>query len=89
MMNSLGLGWMFFPFFFAMGIFGFLIGILGFIFWIWMLIDCIKREFKSDIEKIIWVLVLIFLGILGAILYYLIVNVVSKKKSAHHKKRRK
>ena len=56
-----------------------------FVFWLWMLIDCLKRDFKKDIEKIAWMLVLIFLHILGAIIYYFVVK-VNDKKSVKKKK---
>ena len=46
-----------------------------FVFWLWMLIDCLKRDFKKDIDKVIWILAIIFLHILGALLYYFIVNI--------------
>ncbi len=42
---------------------------LTFIFWLWMLIDAIKNQ-KED--KVMWILLLIFLNFLGAILYYFI-----------------
>ena len=71
---------------FGFGIFGLLFGlvvfalsILAFVFWILMLIDCVKRKFKEDTEKIIWVLVLIFTGIIGALIYYFIVKNKKKK----------
>ena len=48
--------------------------VLGLIFWIAMIIDCVKRNFKKDSEKIVWILVLIFLGVLGAIIYYFVVK---------------
>jgi len=48
--------------------------VLGLIFWIAMIIDCAKRNFKKDSEKIVWILVLIFLGVLGAIIYYFVVK---------------
>ncbi len=35
------------------------------------LIDILKNEFEGD-NKIVWVLVVLFLGIIGAILYYFI-----------------
>ena len=54
-----------------------LIGLVAFIFWIWMLVDCIKYE-KDN--KIVWVLVILLLGVLGAILYYFIVQRVPKRK---------
>lgn len=49
-----------------------------FIFWLWMLIDLLQRK-KMD-DKLIWALILIFLNILGAILYYFLVKVKDKKK---------
>ena len=79
-------GLMFIPFFFAMGAFGFLIAILGTIFWLWLLVDCIQRKLKSDNEKIVWVIILILLGLLGAILYYFVVKVNKKKSNKKHRK---
>lgn len=81
-------GLMFIPFFFAMGIFGFLIAILGTILWLWVLIDCVKRTFKSDAEKIVWVLVLILLGLLGAVIYYFVVKVKDSKKKIKKRRRK-
>lgn len=54
-----------------------LIGLLMTIFWIWMLVDCIKNRSLNDTEKLIWVLVIVFLNGLGAILYFFIAR--SKK----------
>jgi len=50
------------------------ISIAGFIFWLIMLIDAIKREFPKDEDKVVWVLVLIFTNLLGAIVYYFVVK---------------
>jgi hypothetical protein len=50
-----------------------------FIFWILMIIDVAKRDFKKDANKIAWVLIVIFLHIIGAIIYYFIV----KKHNKH------
>ena len=41
------------------------------VFWLWMLIDCLSSNLPS-IEKLIWFLVIFFLHILGALLYYFI-----------------
>jgi hypothetical protein len=41
------------------------------LFWLWMLIDCIRREFDN---KIVWIIVIIALGGLGAILYYFMIK---------------
>ena len=40
-------------------------------FWIWMLVDCIKREFK---DKTMWVILIVILGWIGAIAYYFVVK---------------
>jgi len=41
-------------------------------FWLWMLVDAIVNKGLSDVEKICWVLAILFLHILGAILYFFI-----------------
>ncbi len=46
----------------------FIVGLLFFIFWLWMLISVIRRPSFPD--KIVWVLVVLLLQILGAIIYY-------------------
>ncbi len=48
------------------------------VFWFWMMIDCLKRPddgFKigGNNAKLIWVLVLIFTGLIGALIYYLLI----------------
>ena len=54
------------------GLFALLVTILFFVFWIWMLVDCIQNQSLSSTEKIVWVLVIIFLHALGALIYYLV-----------------
>ena len=60
------------------------ISVFIFVFWISMIIDCAKRKFKDDSGKILWILILIFLGVLGSAIYYFVVkkpenqNVVKK-----------
>ncbi|MBI5392063.1 PLDc N-terminal domain-containing protein [Candidatus Woesearchaeota archaeon] len=48
--------------------------------WIWMIIDCAKRKFKNDNEQVVWILILVFTGWLGAIIYYFAVKKQDKKK---------
>ncbi len=46
------------------------------ILWVWMIIDCAQREFlppKQD-QKIIWILVIVLAGWIGALIYYLVVK---------------
>lgn len=56
------------------------ISIWAFVFWILMIVDCVKRKFKEDSEKIVWILVLVFTGIVGALIYYFIVKDKDKKR---------
>jgi len=49
---------------------GGLIGILVFIFQIWMLIDAIKNPRLEGNQRVIWVLVILLLPCLGSIIYY-------------------
>ncbi len=55
------------------------IAILALVFWILMLVDSIKRKYKDDNDKIVWVLVIVLLGILGAIVYYFVIKRDKKK----------
>ena len=40
-------------------------------FWLWMLVDCIKRPIA---HKVRWILLVVLLNVLGAVLYFYIVN---------------
>ncbi len=50
--------------------FGVVISLLITVFWLWMLIDCIKNEPDEGNTRVIWAVVIILLGGLGAIIYY-------------------
>ena len=52
-------GW----FFIAFGVLGF----FAFLFWVWMLIDCVKSNHK---DKVVWLLLIVFTNLLGAVIYY-------------------
>jgi len=49
---------------------GGLIGLLIFIFEIWMLIDAIKNPRLEGNQRVIWVLVILLVPCLGSIIYY-------------------
>ncbi len=51
---------------------GFLLSILCFVFWIWMLIDCLKYEPSTGNDKIVWALVIFLLNGIGALIYYFV-----------------
>ncbi len=61
-----------FTFFAGFGVIGIIIAIVATIFWLWMLIDSITNAALNGTEKLIWVLVILFTHILGAILYFLL-----------------
>ncbi len=46
------------------------VGILGSVFWIWMLIDCAKNEPREGNDRIVWVLIIALTHFLGAAIYY-------------------
>ncbi len=46
------------------------IGLLVFVFWVWMLVHAISNKGLTDGERVAWVLVIIFLVVLGPILYF-------------------
>ena len=56
-----------------------------------MIIDCAKRKFKKDIDKVVWILVIIFLNLIGAVVYYFAVKNSNKNSVdiGHKKKPRK
>jgi len=55
----------------------FIITLLATIFWFWMLVDVLKRK-KFD-DKLTWVVVLMFLNVFGAILYFFMIYKKKKK----------
>ena len=56
------------------------VAVFLFVFWIKMIIDCAKRDFKAENEKVVWILVIVLLGFLGATVYYFAVKVQDKKE---------
>jgi len=54
------------------------LGILATIFWIFMIIDVAKRKFKNENDRVLWILVVILAGIIGAIVYYFVVKKPNK-----------
>ena len=49
------------------------------VLWLWMLIDCLKRQDDNfavggNNAKLIWILVIIFTGLIGAVIYYFLIK---------------
>ncbi len=49
-----------------------LIAIISSIFWIWAIVDCAVNEPSGGNDKIIWLLVIIFVHFVGALIYYIV-----------------
>jgi|TARA_B100001971_G_C17886309_1_gene380666 4-hydroxybenzoate polyprenyltransferase len=81
MVAELGAGMAFIAVFLAFTMIFAVIGLFVFlfIFWIYMIIDVAKRNFKEDSERVVWILVLVFLSWLGALIYYFAVKRDDKK----------
>ena len=47
-----------------------LIALLGVVFWIWMIIDCAQNVQENTNDKIVWILIVVLLGFLGALIYF-------------------
>jgi len=47
-----------------------LIGVLCIIFWIWMLVDCALNEPSEGNDKIVWIIIIVFAQLIGAIIYF-------------------
>lgn len=52
--------------------FALLLALVGCVFWIWALVDCIKNPLLNDSERIMWVVMIVFLHFIGALLYRLL-----------------
>ena len=47
------------------------LGLLVTGFWIWMLIDCATNEPSEGNDKVVWILVIVLTGWIGALIYLL------------------
>jgi hypothetical protein len=48
----------------------FVVGILGTIFWFWMLIDCATNEPSQGNDKLVWIVIILFTHFVGAGIYF-------------------
>lgn len=51
-----------------------IVGILFLIFWIWMIVDAAKRNFKNDVEKILWIVILVLTTWVGSLVYFIVIK---------------
>ncbi len=61
-----------FPFFLPFPPPAVLISLAGMIFWLWMLTDCASNEPSEGNDKLIWVLIILFVPLFGSLIYYFV-----------------
>ncbi|MCD4806140.1 MAG: PLD nuclease N-terminal domain-containing protein [Methanococcoides sp.] len=64
-------GWIFFPVQILLFLLFAGIAIGSTIFWIWMLIDCVMNKPSHGNDKLIWVIIIVFAQLLGALIYFI------------------
>ena len=74
-----GMGWLFWPFTAAFtGVF-IIFGLLVLAFWIWMIVDAATRNFRNNVEKIVWIVVVVLGQWLGALVYFLVIKLTNPR----------
>ena len=48
------------------------LALLAFAFWIWMLVHAITNNGLTDIEKLIWVIIILFTYFIGGVIYFFV-----------------
>ncbi|WP_440951599.1 PLDc N-terminal domain-containing protein [Methanococcoides sp. FTZ1] len=48
------------------------LAIAGTLFWLWMLVNCAMNEPSQGNDKLIWVIIIIFAQLIGALIYFFI-----------------
>lgn len=58
--------------FFDFTFFLFLFVVVTLVLWVVALIDVVKSDFRGDNDKLMWTIVIVFTGFIGAIVYFVI-----------------
>ena len=45
-------------------------GLLGLLFYIWMIVECVRRETGTD--RILWLLLVVLAPVVGSLIYFLV-----------------
>jgi len=62
-----------------------ILGLIGLILVIWVIYDIVtKQKRMPGVEKVIWILVVLFLGIIGVIIYYFVVKASHKYEEEYN-----
>jgi prolipoprotein diacylglyceryltransferase len=44
----------------------------GFTFWVSMIVDCVAHEPSTGNDKVVWIVIIVFTYIVGALIYYFV-----------------
>ena len=78
MSPSGSMSWVWFPLIGGFAFAGLLLAAAVLAFWVWMLVDCAGRKFKENVEKIVWLLVVVLGGWVGAVVYFIVIRAINK-----------
>ena len=53
-------------------LFFFCLAVTALIFWIWMIVDCATKEPSQGNDKIVWIVIIVFAHMIGALIYYFV-----------------
>jgi len=56
----------------AYGLMFVLLILTGFTFWISMIVDCVTHEPSTGNDKVVWIAIIVFTYIVGALIYYFV-----------------
>ena len=51
-----------------------LVPVFAVVLWVWMLVDFIQRKFKDKADKVVWIVVIVFTHVIGALIYFFLVK---------------
>ena len=57
-------------------------GLVALVFWIIMIIDVVQRKFPTDNDRLMWILIVVLTGIIGAGIYYFMIKSKDKKPTS-------
>lgn len=67
----------------AFGLIPGIIFLVGFFFWLWVLIDCAMQESSQGNTKVIWVLIILFANGIGALIYFFVRRPQRRRELGH------
>ena len=53
-------------------LFFFCFAVTALVFWIWMIVECATKEPSQGNDKIVWIVIIIFAQLIGALIYYFV-----------------